>query len=80
MPTPRYENERVFVQKFNKLLPMDDLGLWGTQEVLTNAIANADRIGEKALAKDLKDYFEAAKTDYSSILLCRYTECWKART
>ena len=65
MPTPRYENERVFVQKFNKLLPMDDLGLWGTQEVLTNAIANADRIGEKALAKDLKDYFEAAKTAWT---------------
>ena len=25
-------------------------------------------------------HFEAAKTDFSSILLCRYTECWIART
>ena len=54
--TPSYDQERVFAKKFNKLLPMQDMKGWTPYDIATQTIKQADRLGEKKLSRDMREY------------------------
>ena len=53
-----YDQERVFAKKYNKLLPLQDLAGWSPQAIAVQTIKEADRLGEKGLSRDMREYLE----------------------